>query len=187
MEKNERNNFKLCIFGDGGVGKTSLTHRYLNRVFDEDLKMTIGTDLSVKDLEVDGHKVRLQIWDFAGEERYKILFPSFVKGAQGGIFMFDITRYVSLKNIDSWLSIFVEEIKATNKHIPIIVVGGKLDLEEKRSVPTGEGIEIARSSNLQGYFECSAKTGDNIDNIFESIARIMLMEEGVIEKDDIIG
>jgi len=187
MEKTEKNKFKLCICGDGGVGKTSLTHRYLNKVFNEDLKMTIGTDLSIKDLEVDGYKVRLQIWDFAGEERYKILFPSFVKGAQGGVFMFDITRYVSLKNIDSWLSIFVEEMKATNNHIPIIVVGGKLDLEENRSVPTEEGIELARSSNLQGYFECSAKTGDNVDNIFENIARLMLMEEGLIEKDDIIG
>ena len=76
MEKTEKNKFKLCIFGDGGVGKTSLTHRYLDRVFKEDLKMTIGTDLSVKDLKVDDHKVRLHIWDFAGEERYKILFPS---------------------------------------------------------------------------------------------------------------
>ncbi len=187
MEKNEKNKLKLCIFGDGGVGKTSLTHRYLNRVFNEDLKMTIGTDLSVKDLEVDGHKVRLHIWDFAGEERYKILFPSFVKGAQGGIFMFDLSRYVSLKNIDNWLSIFIEEMEASNIHIPIIVVGGKLDLEEKRSISTEEGIEIARSSNLQGYFECSAKTGDNVDNIFKNIARLMLMEEGVIEKDDIMG
>ena len=104
---NDNIKFKLCIFGDGGVGKTSLTHRYLTRVFNEDLKMTIGTDLSIKDIEIDDQLVRLQIWDFAGEERYKILFPSFVKGAQGGIFMFDLARYNSLKNIDSWLSIFL--------------------------------------------------------------------------------
>jgi len=183
----EKTKLKLCIFGDGGVGKTSLTHRYLTRIFNEDLKMTIGTDLSVKDITIDDHNARLHIWDFAGEERYKILFPSFVKGAHGGIFMFDITRHTSLKNLDSWLSFFNEEMKATNKHIPIIMLGSKLDLEDNRSVSTEDGIETARSSNLQGYFECSAKTGDNVDNIFENIARLMLMEEGLIEKNDIIG
>ncbi|MFX0033607.1 MAG: Rab family GTPase [Candidatus Hodarchaeota archaeon] len=183
----EKTKLKLCIFGDGGVGKTSLTHRYLTRIFNEDLKMTIGTDLSVKDVTVDGYNARLHIWDFAGEERYKILFPSFVKGAHGGIFMFDITRHTSLKNLDNWLSFFNEEMKATNKHIPIIMVGSKLDLEDNRSMSTEDGIETARSNNLQGYFECSAKSGDNVDNIFENIARLMLMEEGLIEKNDIIG
>ena len=183
----EKTKLKLCIFGDGGVGKTSLTQRYLTQVFNENLKMTIGTDLSVKDVEVDNLNARLHIWDFAGEERYKVLFPSFVKGAQGGIFMFDITRYTSIKNIDSWLSFFKEEMEASKKQIPIIMVGSKLDLEDNRSISTEEGIEIARSSNLQGYFECSAKNGDNIDNIFENIARLMLMEEGLIEKNDIIG
>ncbi|MHA1195979.1 MAG: GTP-binding protein [Promethearchaeota archaeon] len=84
MEEDLR--FKLCIFGDGGVGKTSMTRRYLKRVFEEDIKMTIGTDLSTKDITIENIKVTLQIWDFAGEDRYKILFPSFVKNADGGIF-----------------------------------------------------------------------------------------------------
>ncbi|MFW9772961.1 MAG: Rab family GTPase [Candidatus Heimdallarchaeota archaeon] len=183
----EKAKLKLCIFGDGGVGKTSLTQRYLTQVFDEDLKMTIGTDLCVKDVNIDNLNARLQIWDFAGEERYKVLFPSFVKGAHGGIFMFDVTRHTTLKNLDGWLSFFKEEMEATNKHIPIIMVGSKLDLGDNRSISTEDGIEIARSSNLQGYFECSAKTGENIDNIFENITRLMLMEEGLIEKNDIIG
>ncbi|MFW9830103.1 MAG: Rab family GTPase [Candidatus Thorarchaeota archaeon] len=183
----EKTKLKLCIFGDGGVGKTSLTHRYLTRVFNDNHKMTIGTDLSVKDITVENISARLHIWDFAGEERYKILFPSFVKGAQGGIFMFDITRYMSIKNLNSWLSFFREEMEMTNKQIPIIMVGSKLDLEENRSISTEEAIETARSSNLQGYFECSAKTGDNIENVFENIAKLMLMKEGLIEKNDIIG
>ncbi|MCJ7649542.1 MAG: GTP-binding protein, partial [Candidatus Lokiarchaeota archaeon] len=64
---------KLCIFGDGGVGKTTFTHRFLNRLFEQDLKMTIGADFSVKDVKVDNKTVNLQIWDFAGEERFKVL------------------------------------------------------------------------------------------------------------------
>ena len=136
--------------------------------------MTIGADFSVKDVNVDAQEVTLQIWDFAGEERYKILFPSFVRNADGGIFMFDLTRYFSLKNIDDWLSFFREEMKFSNKQIPILMVGSKLDLEEKRSVDMEETMELAKSKNLQGYFECSSKTGDNVDNIFETITKLML-------------
>ncbi|MHA1240534.1 MAG: Rab family GTPase [Promethearchaeota archaeon] len=166
--------FKLCIFGDGGVGKTTLVNRYLKKVFDESIKMTIGADFYVKDLEIDGKKVVNRIWDFGGEQRFKVLLPSFAKGADGGIFMYDITRYTSVKNIDDWLSIFEKNTRDKQINIPIIMVGGKLDLQEKRSVETDDAIELSEKHNLQGYYECSSKTGENVEDIFESITRKMM-------------
>ena len=172
--------FKLCIFGDGGVGKTTLVNRYLTKVFDESIKMTIGADFYVKDLEIDGKKVVNRIWDFGGEQRFKVLLPSFAKGADGGIFMYDITRYTSIKNIDDWLSIFEKNTRNKQINIPIVMVGGKLDLQEKRSVETEDAVELSEKHNLQGYYECSSKNGENVEKVFESITRKMMKSTNLI-------
>jgi len=179
MYKKEENNrskiaFKLCIFGAGGVGKTTLIRRFLTKIFEKDIKMTIGADFSIKNVEVEGKQVTFRIWDFAGEERFRVLLPSFAKGADGGIFMFDITRYSTVKEINDWLSIFEYFVSETKMKIPIIMVGGKSDLEDKRSVESEDALELSRKLNLQGYFECSAKTGNNVEEIFEYIAKIMI-------------
>ena len=76
------------IFGDSGTGKTTLTHRFLTNLFKQDISMTLGVDFLSKDVEINGERVKLQIWDFAGEERFRFLFPSYLKGANGAIFMY---------------------------------------------------------------------------------------------------
>ncbi|MFW9880931.1 MAG: Rab family GTPase [Candidatus Thorarchaeota archaeon] len=166
--------FKLCIFGDGGVGKTTLVRRFATGVFKEDTKMTIGADFSVKNVEVDGRKVTLRIWDFAGEDRFRVLFPAFVKGANGGIFMYDTTQYSSLSQIKDWLSIFEYFVSNKKLKIPVIMVGGKTDIVGKRSVNSETAEKLSNNYDLAGYFECSSKTGYNVEQIFEFIAKIMV-------------
>ena len=117
--------YKVCIFGDGGVGKTTLVSRYLTGIFQPETKITIGVNFHMKNLLVHNKSISLQIWDFAGEERFRELMPGYLRGASGGIFMYDISRYASLESITQWL----ETLKMTNSDdIHLLMVGGKLDL-----------------------------------------------------------
>ena len=142
--------YKVVIFGDAGTGKTTLTQRFLTNLFKSDSQMTIGVDFEVKSLEVSEKKVKLQIWDFGGEERFRFLLPTYVRGANGALFMYDITNYSSLAHIDDWLIIVRKEIRVEDT-FPIIVVGGKADLIEDREISGEEGINIARSRGVDGF------------------------------------
>ena len=165
--------FKIIIFGDAGCGKTTLTQRFLTNLFVSDQTMTIGVDFEVKSLSVDEQKVKLQIWDFGGEERFRFLLPTYVRGARGGLFLYDITNFSSIAHIDDWLSVIRKEIRAEDI-FPIIVVGGKADLVESREVSSAEGIKIAKSRNVNGFIETSSKTGENVEKTFEALTRLML-------------
>ena len=173
--------FKIIIFGDGGVGKTTLITRYLTGIFKSDSLITIGVDFHVKKIEIEGKRVSLQIWDFAGEERFRFLLPSYVIGASGGIFLYDITRYSSFKNFDSWLEIFKKGYRGENHQIPVLMVGSKLDLEYKRAVSREEAYEIAKKNNLYGYIECSAKDGQSVEDIFLEMVRLMIKRANLVD------
>lgn len=162
--------FKVVIFGDAGSGKTALTKRFMTNLFISDTQMTIGVDFIVKTIEVDGKEIKLQIWDFGGEERFRFLLPRYIRGASGGLLMYDITSYPSTFHIEDWLSV----IRRTEETFPIILVGGKADLEEFRQISFDEGLKITISQGLNDFIECSSKTGLNVEKIFESLASIML-------------
>jgi len=172
--------FKVCLFGDGGVGKTTLINRYLTGVFKSDSEITIGVDFHIKRLEIQEKRVTLQIWDFAGEDRFRFLLPSYVLGASGGIFMYDITRYSSLKNFQDWLDILKHGYRGPLNQIPLIMVGSKLDLEYKRAVSRDEAYELAKSNDLFGYIECSSKDGQNVQEVFLEIGRLMLRQAKIV-------
>jgi Ras-related protein Rab-8A len=166
--------YKVVIFGDAGCGKTTLTQRFLTNLFKSDTRMTIGVDFEVKSMDINAKKVKLQIWDFGGEERFRFLLPTYVRGANGALFMYDVTNYSSLAHIDDWLLVVRREIKKEQDAFPIIVVGGKADLIDDREVTGDEGINIARSRAIDGFIECSSKTGENVEETFDALTRLMM-------------
>jgi small GTP-binding protein len=125
----------------------------------------------MKDVDIDNIKVKLQIWDFAGEERFRFLFPSYIKGANGAIFMYDITNYGSLAHVDDWFEIVDSEI---TYDFPIIFVGGKTDLIHLKEVSTRKAMEVAHSKGADGFIECSSKTGENVHKIFQLLTKIII-------------
>jgi small GTP-binding protein len=173
--------FKICIFGDGGVGKTTLVNRYLTGVFDDEIELTFGMEFYVKKLEIEGVRCVLQVWDFAGEREFRSLLPSCVIDSSGGIFMFDISRYSTVKNLEEWVHIFKQN-NIPSRYSPVILVGGKLDLKDRRVIPPDEGLKIAGKHEFFKYIECSSVTGENVENVFTSLVREILVRMKIIEK-----
>ncbi|MFX1445235.1 MAG: Rab family GTPase [Promethearchaeota archaeon] len=172
--------FKVCIFGDAGVGKTSLTYRYINNRFEQDTKLTLGVDIMAKDIEMNGSRVKLQVWDFGGEERFRIFLPVYARGSSGGIFMYDLTRKSSLNKITDWISIFKKDLTKEEKQIPVLAVGGKLDLANEREIDYDHAKNLANNLKIYDIIECSAKTGENVNLIFDSITNRMLKDSKLI-------
>ena len=171
--------FKLILGGEGGVGKTSMVHRFVEDAFQTDYKSTIGTSIMKKECEFEGldSKVRFVIWDLAGQAQFKRVRRSYLSNAETGILVFDVTRKETYDKIESWF----KEIMDASPTISLILVANKVDMEGKRVVTTEQGEGLAEKLNLS-YIETSAKTGENIDDAFKMLAlqiikRYMFTEE----------
>ena len=167
--------FKMCIFGDSGVGKSTLISRYITATFDRDLKSTLGAAILMKFIETETMRITLQIWDFGGEDKFSRLLPSYAQGSSAGIFMCDISNSDSITKIDKWLLKFNEGLDSWGPKFPLIVVGGKLDLEEHRSLNKKDIDAILTVGKEFDYVECSSKTGENVDLLFKTIVDKMLI------------
>jgi len=174
--------YKLVILGDGGVGKTTLTQRYLTGVFDSGTEMTIGFDFYVKKLNIAQKFIGLQIWDFAGEKRFRQLLRDVIWDAKGAVFMYDITRFTTFKNLNEWLDLYQKVNEEKEQNVPAILVGSKIDLEEYRAVTREDGENMKRRWDLLDFIECSSKTGQNVEEVFRKITKIMMFLDGLIKE-----
>ena len=160
--------FKITLFGPGGVGKTSLLLRYIKDYFSDDLKKTIGSNFLIKDVEIDGKDVRLLLWDIGGQPQFHKLRTIYFKGSNGALGVFDLSSNQSLLKIPGWISSIKKSVK---KQIPMLLLGNKLDLE--REIDHAESEDLAKRLNCE-YLETSAKTGENVELAFETIAKACL-------------
>jgi len=163
--------YKLILGGDGGVGKTSMVHRFVEDSFQTDYKSTIGTSIMKKVCDFEGlaSKVRFVIWDLAGQAQFQRVRQTYVANAEAGILVFDVTRKKTFDSVEKWFN----EIKSASKSISLILIGNKIDLVEDRQVTTEEGENLAKKLNLS-YFEASAKTGENVNDAFNMLALQMI-------------
>lgn len=173
---------KVCLLGDGAVGKTALRERYLGKQFSSGYVMTIGADFAVKKTRIiteDGEKdVKFQIWDLAGQPRFNSVRELYYKGSHGGLLVFDITRRDSFTNLYAW----IEELYKNSGRgkMPIAVLGNKVDLrDEAEDCVTREQVqefiedlkkEYDYSFDIP-YLETSAKSGENVDESFMILAQ----------------
>ncbi|GAG87917.1 unnamed protein product, partial [marine sediment metagenome] len=171
--------YKVVLLGDPGVEKTQLFQRFLTNLFKSDSKMTIGVDFEVKSLKVYDKRIKLQVWDFGGEERFRFLLPTYVRGANGALFIYDVNNFSSLVHIDDWLMVIRKEIRQEDI-FPILVVGIVPEFEEERQISAEEGIKIAKSRGVDGFAECSPRTGENVEETFEALTRLMLANSGIV-------
>ena len=171
--------FKLLLIGNSSVGKSSLLFRFVENVWDDSFVPTIGVDFKLKTLEVNGKKVKLQIWDTAGQERFKNITSSYYRGGNGVLVVYDITDRESFENLTSWL---IEIEKNANKNVYKLLIGNKVDLEDKRKISVQEGKDFAESNGMK-FIETSAKDNTKVQEAFELLTSEIMKANINKEKD----
>ena len=173
--------FKITILGDAAVGKTSLINQFCEGQFHDDYKPTLGANIIRKDVDIDGEdvnaKIRLIMWDLAGQEKYSVIRSMYFQGCEGALLVYDVTRYNTFDSIKSkWLSDFKKYIRKEGIYI---LIGNKTDLNDQRVVPTEKGKDLADNIQASHFIETSAKLGENIEEAFLLLVKQILSNHGV--------
>ena len=161
---------KILVIGNSSVGKTSLLLKYIDDYFSETQISTIGVEYKEKVITLNNRKIGLQIWDTSGQERFRSITQNFYRGADGILFVFDVTNKESFDNIKMWLN----EPQVVELNSQKILVGNKIDLEEQRVISKEKMEDLGAKNNNLVSFETSAKTGENVEKVFTKIAELIL-------------
>ena len=158
--------YKVLLLGDSTVGKTCFLMKYTDNKFQEAHMSTIGLDYRLKNMTLkNGKNVKLQIWDTAGQDRFRAITKNYYKSANGIILIYDVTSLQTYENVKNWITQIREE---ASQNVVIYIAGNKIDMAEERKIKTEEGQKLADEYGFP-FIETSAKNGINIDKTFEDL------------------
>ncbi len=161
--------FKICTVGSSAVGKTSIIIRYTTGKFREYYAPTLGADFSVKSMDIDDNKVKLQIWDLGSQDFLGHVRAGYYQGARGVVYMFDVTRTESFEERWAWK----KEVDSQLKGVKALVVANKTDLDKDRKVSQEEGEDLAKKF-MADYIETSVKLNMGVDDTFGVMAKLLM-------------
>ena len=164
---------KILIIGDSTVGKTNFVYKFSEDKFRENYFASTGIELKTTSIQIDGKSIKIQLWDTAGQEKYRAMIKNLYLKSQGIIILFDITNETSFINLKNWMSQIKE---SCGEDIPILLVGNKIDLEDNRVINKERAMEYANNENIE-YIEVSSKTGENINKALTSLLQKILKRD----------
>jgi len=176
---------KILVLGDTATGKTSFIKRYVHNVHSRDHKATVGVDFVLKQLNVGARKVRLQLWDIAGQDRFGAIARVYYKDAKGALLLYDITRKDTWESLKTWKREIDEKVQLPDgSPLPVLLVGNKCDLEDNRETTNDTAYlnEFAAEFGFIGWFETSAKVGTNIHDAALHLVKDILKHNIVASK-----
>eukprot|EP00002_Diphylleia_rotans_P008043 TRINITY_DN1773_c0_g1_i1.p1 TRINITY_DN1773_c0_g1~~TRINITY_DN1773_c0_g1_i1.p1 ORF type:complete len:207 (+),score=42.76 TRINITY_DN1773_c0_g1_i1:49-669(+) len=157
--------FKVLIIGDSGTGKSCLMTRFVDDTYSDHFISTIGVDFKIKTLSLQEKVIKLQIWDTAGQDRFRAITQSYYHGAHGILVVYDVTNKPSFDHLQYW---FGEINQHANPNVVTVLVGNKIDLVKDRVVDRAEAMALAESKSIK-YLESSAKSGENVLDAFMNL------------------
>lgn len=175
--------FKILLIGDSGVGKSAILNRYCDDSYSDNYISTIGVDFKIKTINIDNLTIKIQIWDTAGQERFKSITSSYYRGAQAILCVYDMTDYLSFKNIfNIWLDEVIKQNEKNNSNPYICFVGTKSDLEPNTFITE------ALKDITYDHYETSAKKNIGVNKLFKNICKKLLVNINLIKnKKEIIN
>nr|ACO14611.1 Ras-related protein Rab-8A [Caligus clemensi] len=159
--------FRLLLIGDSGVGKTCVLFRFSEDAFNSTFISTIGIDFKIRTIELDGKKIKLQIWDTAGQECFRTITTAYYRGAMGIMLVYDLTNEKSFYNIKNWIRNIEEH---ASSDVEKMILGNKCDMNDRRNVTKEKGEELAIEYGIK-FMETSAKSSINVEEAFFTLAR----------------
>ena len=161
---------KFIMVGNPGVGKSTLIEKYINNRFVSPNDITIGVEYNYKIVNIDDKKIKIELWDTAGQERFNSIVRSYYRNAIAVFVVYDISNRLSYNAIPRWIRI-LDEVDSNIKFK--VLIGNKTDINTFVHVNKLEGEQVAKKFNFCAFYETSAKNGQNIEDIFENLTKII--------------